>query len=167
MTHDELVKLAAAWLKRKRCSVIVTELTGGASEQADAIGWYGTFTTIIEAKASYGDYRADQQKHFRFVPEMGLGDFRYYIIPRELLEKVEPSLSDKWGLLVVKDGKVAKIKDSEYFEEHNLRGETGILLSVIKRISEVKEPFRGANIVCYKYKSSDNPKATLFVEEEE
>ena len=111
MTHDELVQRAAKWLRNSakvpyhhnpdkrqdaHCRTVLTEQCGG-SEIPDAIGWFhGSGSILIECKASRSDFLADRKKpHRRYG--FSLGDYRYYMSPRNLLKKEE--IPDGWGLL--------------------------------------------------------------------
>ncbi len=131
MTHAELVEKAGAWLRRQGCAVVVTELVSGP-ETADALGWRGTLSTLIECKATRADFLRDRKKFFRQHQEQGMGHERYYLAPRGLIEPDE--LPTRWGLLVVGDtGKVRKAVTSAV-QPSCERHEISILLSCIRRI---------------------------------
>ena len=168
MTHDELVERAAKWLRKtKKCSVVLTELTGGGSEIADAIGWYVGYSILVEAKASLSDFRSDRKKWFRQRPKEGLGCERYYIVPEDIAETVFSELPDGWGLLVCREDKTKMVCGFEGYyaghKSHNLEAEIYILLSIIKRIAGTRQPFEGVNINCYRYDGSKSPRASLHV----
>lgn len=102
MTHDDLVKLAAHWLRVTRKMVVVaTEAQGySTSEFPDAIGWDRKGNSIlIECKTSVEDFRRDANKHFRRTPSMGMGLQRYYLTPPGLLLGRHGQLPERWGLL--------------------------------------------------------------------
>ena len=168
MTRDELVQRAATWLRKtKKCSVVLTELTGGGGEIADAIGWYVGYSILVEAKASVSDFRSDRKKWFRQRPREGLGSERYYIVPEEIAQTVADELPDGWGLLICKEKKIIVEREFQGYyaghKSHNLEGEVYILLSIIKRIAGTRQPFEGVNINCYRYDGSENPRASLHV----
>ena len=172
MTHDELVKRAAEWLRKtKRCSVVLTELTAGYPETPDAIGWYCLYSILVEAKVSINDFRSDKKKFFRIYPEQGMGCERYFIVPEEIADVVLAELPDGWGLLICKENKIVVERGFKGYyashEAHNMRSEVATLLSIIKRIAGSREPFDGVNINCYKYESVENPRASLYVTTEE
>lgn len=172
MTHDELVERAATWLRKtKKCSVVLTELTGGYNEIADVIGWYWAYSILIEAKTSMSDFRTDKKKRFRQTPKTGMGCERYYIVPEDMAESVIAELPDGWGLLVCRGKEIIVECGFEGYyashENHNVLAEVAVLLSIIKRIAGSRKPFDGVNINCYKYESSKNPRATLHVDLDE
>lgn len=109
-THNELCKKAVSWLKRSHsaggcgCPNAFSEVKSGSNggEIADAIGIKtaaGAETIVVEAKASRSDFLADKKKPFRVKPELGMGNYRYFICPEGLISVDE--LPDKWGLLYV------------------------------------------------------------------
>lgn len=55
-------------------------------------------TIVLEAKVSRADFLKDAQKEFRANPDLGMGDFRYYICPPNLI-KEEELHGTKWGLI--------------------------------------------------------------------
>jgi hypothetical protein len=165
MTHADLVKFAAAWLKnQKRCSIVASELVFGGWENPDVIGWNGWESWVIEAKISVSDFRADQKKSFRNLAGRGLGIRRYYIVPLDLRDKILPGLPDGWGLLTVKDGRggVVVCKPSSTFA-NNWQYEILCLSSIIRRIA-MRQPLRGVNVRCYTFQSESEPRAELHVE---
>lgn len=93
------------------CGIVLTEV-GGAylGEIPDAIGFRTDGTSIlIECKASRNDFFREQfEKASRRVPMLGLGQQRYYMAERGLLDISE--LPEGWGLLEIypKQVRVAK-----------------------------------------------------------
>jgi len=162
MTHDELVERAAIWLKKEH-PIVVTEMTSGARETPDAIGWSSWGSVIIEAKASINDFRADHEKFFRKYPEYGMGRLRYFIVPKELENTLKDNLPSGWGLLVCKGNRIYQIIKSEVFE-NNWKEEMILLGSIIRRIASNSQPFRGVNVRCYTYESDVIPRASLHVD---
>jgi hypothetical protein len=153
LTHSDLVKVAASWLKRK-CSVVLTELVT-TGETADAIGWQGTNSTVIECKVSRSDFAADRNKVFRRESWMGVGMKRYYLTPKGLLSPSE--IPEQWGLLEVWDCGVCVVRESERFKEVNGRHEIGMLLSALRRVGH-NAP-KTVSIKCYSIESKNT--ATL------
>lgn len=95
--HADLVHRAQEWLY-KRCDYVVTEMSGySIREEADAIGWKGGASTLVECKASRSDFHADKRKPFREFPEQGMGNYRYYMTPPKLI--VADELPPNWGLI--------------------------------------------------------------------
>jgi hypothetical protein len=101
--HAQLVRIARNWLAgSQRCRVIVCEHQGGCNEEPDAIAWRTqpntcrTESILVECKASRADFFADQKKWHRIYRD-GLGDLRWYLTPRGLLDVGE--VPDGWGLI--------------------------------------------------------------------
>ena len=155
LNHNRLVKLAAKWL-RARHSVVITEMAV-YPEEADAIGWKAEVTTLIECKMSRADFLADQKKMFRRMPDTGMGDYRYFLAPRGIINRDD--LPVGWGLLEVGDrGGVRR-------DQHPLRlaknhgAETRVLLSCLRRIGANAPD--GVSISTYNYETKN--RATLGV----
>ena len=162
-THAELVKRAFAWLKKKRCSIVASELVTGGVETPDVIGWHGIESILVEAKISISDFRADQKKIFRMAGR-GMGMRRYYIVPSELLDKILPLLPEGWGLLVAQGRNSVRVERHSGYFENDLRRELLFMSSVIRRIAMREEPLKGINVRCYTVQSESEPRAELFVE---
>lgn len=145
MTHSDLIKIAAAWLRKKRHSVIITDMSSAAQETPDAIGWGGgSQSTLIEAKASRADFLADKWKPWRRDPERGMGNCRYYITSPGIIKIDE--LPPKWGLLEVTGEKV-RIKVTAGRQKSNQLAENRLLISAIRRVGNNPPP--GLSVQCY------------------
>lgn len=167
MTHAELVKRAFGWLKNKRrCSIVASELVTGGMEHPDAIGWDGWISTLVEAKISVSDFRADQKKTFR-QPGRGMGFYRYYIVPRDLVDVILPIMPDGWGLLSCGVRQKLVVERASGVFTVDKDREILFLSSVIRRIAMRDEPLKGINVRCYTYQSETQPKAELFIEQDE
>ena len=141
LTHDQLVKQAFSYLKMvDGCKVMFKERKASTREEPDAIGFSGSFSTLIECKASVSDFLADKQKCFRAKPEDGMGYNRYYMAPVGLLSPNQ--MPQGWGLLEVYEKesrhpsyrKIVKTVDSDRFIERNQSAEVSYLVSAIRRI---------------------------------
>lgn len=140
-SHSDLVAVAARWLLKTNykngfcmggpCPIVVTELVTQAFEQPDALGWHSGRTILVEVKVSRSDFFADAKKPFRMNPEMGLGQWRWYLCPEEMLKPEE--MPDKWGLLWATESGRVKIKKDPEFQKSNRDAEAHILISVIRR----------------------------------
>ena len=122
-THADLVTVAAEWLwkscklptgqasgsatYRVRCAVVITEMGSNAWEEPDAIGWTSGSSILVECKASRSDFRSDAAKPYRRNPETGMGEFRYYLTPKGLLDLDE--IPPRWGLIEY-DGKLVRMR---------------------------------------------------------
>lgn len=118
-THEQLVEVAARWLRKSRgCSVVLAELVSALPEIPDAIGWRcSDWSILIECKTSRADFRKDAKKLFRtgdtssLNPSeagyfVGVGQERYYLAPKGMLSYTE--LPTGWGLLEW-DGKRVRV----------------------------------------------------------
>jgi hypothetical protein len=156
LTHKQLVEYAARWLRNKH-PVIVTELAT-IGEEADAIGFYRGFTTLVECKVSRSDFLSDGRKYFRRHPENGIGDYRYYMAPRGLIAVQEIPAS--WGLLEIHGSRVFMKQKAVSHACANRSNERGILISVLQRIGQT--PVQGVSIRCYVYDTKN--RATVRIE---
>ncbi len=143
ITHEQLVEAAKRWLWRK-CSVVITEMAHGSGEEPDAIGWHDLRCILIECKASVADFRADELKHFRICPELGMGQLRYYCAPKGMLSPVV--MPPAWGLLAW-DGKRMEVVREANPVESNRRGEISLLLSALRRTGAFAPS--GVSVKCY------------------
>lgn len=158
ITHDALVSLAARWLRSRGHTVVATEVVSGR-ETADAIGWKGTHSTLIECKTSRSDFLADGKKFFRRHPERGMGSVRYYLAPKGLIDIRE--LPARWGLIEVVDGRTrVKYQSSGMAQERDAREEIATLLSCIRRIGNGMDA--ACSVKAYTYETQAT--ATLGVE---
>lgn len=160
MTHAELVDVARRYLLRRH-SVVTTEC-GSIDENPDAIGWRGGISTLIECKASIGDYYADGSKHFRREPEFGCGDYRYYLTPKGL---IKGKLRDGWGLLETTGRHVSVVKKAELFPVVNKRHELRLMASAMRRIGQTCPP--GVSVKAYYIHTADRASLSIDLEIEE
>ena len=117
MSHTDLVERAIRWLKNsQRCRLVMSEsYSWYVGETPDVIGWYGHAVSIlIECKTSRADFCRDRRKYFRRMPHRGLGVYRYYMTPKDLLSPDE--LPYKWGLLEIRGKIVRKVKEAKAFD---------------------------------------------------
>ncbi|ADW76549.1 hypothetical protein Rahaq_4974 (plasmid) [Rahnella aceris] len=110
ITHGELCIIAERFLRNNGFKVafhdrfIAAVSTG---EQPDALAFRNLASCLIEAKVSRSDFLADRKKRFRVNPELGMGDWRFFICEPGLISIEE--LPEGWGLLHVKNGRVYKV----------------------------------------------------------
>jgi hypothetical protein len=152
MTHDDLVKRAVKWLKgqyagklpdgtmwrKSGCGVAVPELVSFATEQPDAIGWYGgNGSFLVECKVSRSDFLADRKKVHRNIGCAGL--YRFYLCPPEMISPDE--LPDKWGLLWAYDRKIKILAAPSENANRCLHAEVCMMYSLLRRV-EVRGQLR-------------------------
>lgn len=100
MTHGELVAMASKWLKDFGCGVVFDDnfvARTQSGEKPDALGFKSNVSLLIECKATRSDFLADRNKKFRKNPELGVGDWRFYLCPAGLIKPDE--IPQGWGLL--------------------------------------------------------------------
>ena len=145
MTHKEDCDIAYKWLLN-RCGFAFNELSAATSwgEIPDAIGFKGWGeSTLVEVKTSRADFLRDKKKIFRIHPERGMGTFRFYLCPKDLI-KIE-DLPDNWGLIYVNEKGKARIKHNPYntkggnhwrggFTEKCRKSETQMMYSALRRL---------------------------------
>lgn len=119
ITHRELCLLAAKWLKKDlRCTISIHE-PKGIKENPDAIGWRYSWgnaanegSVLVECKTSRADFKKDFSKAFRQNPDIGIGNWRYYMCPTDLIKPEE--IPDKWGLIYVNEKRKLKVVKHPY-----------------------------------------------------
>jgi len=119
MTHGELVKRAAIWLRgSQRCKPVFTEQNCWAtSESPDAFGINNKGSIVVECKASAEDFRADRRKSFRQKPEDGMGRLRYYFAPEGVITDAMLDTMPGWGLVEVVGRSVRVRRESAVFRQ--------------------------------------------------
>jgi len=143
MTHQQLVRLAEQWLrKRYRCGIVLSEQSCASGETPDVIGWKGSCrSVVIECKISRADFFADQEKSFRQQPEKGMGCERFYFVPRGLIKVAE--LPPGWGLLECSGREISmavKPRRQSQRTEVGLKWEMNLLLASLRRVEVRIEP---------------------------
>jgi len=76
MRHAKLIEAAIAWLRRRRCGIVLSEQGCASGEMPDAMGWKGKcHSLLVECKVSRADFLADGERAFHQVSLEQL--FRY------------------------------------------------------------------------------------------
>ena len=162
-SHAGLVRLASQWL-RTRCPVIITEIAT-TGEEPDAIGFGGPHDSVlIECKASRADFLRDKKKHFRQLPENGLGALRYYLAPEGIITKED--LPDRWGLLVPTNvPRTLKTIVKPILQTRNIAAEQRILISAFRRLgNEIGKQTEAIGMSIKFYTMPTTNRATLGIE---
>ncbi len=137
MTHAELVRAAADWVRRRRYRVVLEDVQATCvSEQPDCIGWKTNGASIlVECKSSRSDFLRDRKKSWRRDAERGMGYERYYAVS-SLSVTGHDYDAGGWGLLLVTGRKVVVLKKSGPFTKRNERAERALLVSAVCRVTE-------------------------------
>ncbi|AUR81135.1 hypothetical protein Ares1_0007 [Vibrio phage Ares1] len=115
--HGKLCEIGRKWALRAPSSkggnmhLAFTEIgCNTTKEHPDVFALHSSGETIVlEAKASRSDFLADKRKAFRQDPDQGMGDFRYYICPKDVV-KEEDLQGTQWGLIWVSPGGMCTVK---------------------------------------------------------
>lgn len=169
LTHDRLVEISRNWLA-SRSPVAISEISSGAGESPDCIAFcvslkngkahVGFGSVLIECKVSKSDYYADQNKYCRICHDRGMGDYRFYMAPKGLID-VE-KLPCNWGLLEVNGtGKVKMVKVAER-QESDKNKEIALLVSTLRRLRIAD----GNHVSIKKYTYETKNKACLVINSE-
>lgn len=113
VTHSTLVTLAAEYLS-KRMPVVLPEFFSHNRELPDVIGFKNDYSVVYEIKVTRSDYLSDKNKYFRRNPEKGMGDRRYYVVPKGLVAPEE--LPNGWGLIYLYPSGIMREIKSSYIQ---------------------------------------------------
>ena len=148
MNHDTLVARAERWLKNSatipdsygtkpynvRCPVVLANFVSSSWEVPDAIGWCygGSVSILVECKVSRADFFADAKKPFRQRPQSGMGIYRYFFAPPNILSVSD--LPPLWGLIEQRGRSVDIIRLAERHREFHRVHEMKMLWSALRRV---------------------------------
>lgn len=142
-THNDLVDIGYRWVM-SRCSFAFKELVTINQEVPDVIGFNSNGSFLLEAKVSRSDFLSDKKKHFRLYGFMGMGDWRFFITPKNLISIDE--IPEGWGLIEVNEKNKAKVVHNPFGKgniydrwirnEKNERAEKLVLISALRRLEE-------------------------------
>lgn len=141
--HDDLCIRAARFLKSNGFGVVFDDryqAATGSGELPDAIGFRNGVSCLIEVKVSRADFLADRKKHFRVKPNLGMGDWRFYLCPKDLISPDE--VPNGWGLLYATKKQIKRIKgfppNSQWFNckpfESNKQAECDFMYGALRRM---------------------------------
>ena len=157
LKHSDLVEKARRWLRARGCGVIITEMTSGAGQEPDAIGWTPGYSILIECKANRADFLRDKKKiHHRSGKSMG--ERRFYLAPEGIIKREEVPVN--WGLLEAR-GRGVSIRSSPagFNKEKNIKGEIILLVSAIRRIKGVMP--KGTSVKAYVHQTGCRATVTI------
>lgn len=165
LTHKELSEMGARWCKKAAsqhghgCNIAIVE--GCANkENADVIGFRHSNpakgSVLIEVKVSRADFLADKKKPHRKTSSEGMGKWRYFLCPENLITPKDLKNYPKWGLLYgYPNGRIKVIvgpllekpnwkerteKLNEFaFDEYNFVNEQILLIKSLTRFEELDD----------------------------
>jgi hypothetical protein len=137
MDHKEMVSKAAKWLLgTKRCGFVFTEFSPWiCNEVPDAIGWDNrkARSYLVECKVSRADFPGDAEKPFRKRPRRGMGNYRYYMVPKDLVRPEE--IPPKWGLLYAFPKIVKVVMEPQLYDDPKIAAnEWPLLCAALRRV---------------------------------
>lgn len=153
ITHDSLCLQAEKFLSKNGFGVVFHDkfrAITSTGEQPDCLGFRNGVSCLIECKVSRADFLADSKKRFRVDPTTGLGDYRFFLVPKGLIKLEE--LPAGWGLLETDGKKIYKTYGwtTNWFANKpftgNKQGECDYLYSALRRMvlrGHFKEVYEG------------------------
>lgn len=188
--HRWLCEIGAKFLKRPEsanghgCHFAIIE-PSCYGENPDVFGirhganGFSVGTVLIEAKTSRSDFLADRKKPHRMQPETGIGKWRYYICPTDLIKPKD--LPEKWGLIYVNErghcnivaGAMAVPKD-KYISEYGMskgkpqyfRNNTKVIESFAAHTFHERHIQNELNLLVMALARLDDPEAILYMQRE-
>jgi hypothetical protein len=100
ITHDFLCLQAEKWLSKQGFGVVFHDkfkANTSTGEQPDCLGFRSGLSLLLECKTSRSDFIADRKKKFRADSSLGMGDWRFMLAPKGLIDFREIPIG--WGLL--------------------------------------------------------------------
>ena len=101
MNHDYLVERGEYWLKNSLgCNITFNDKFRpniSNREQPDVFGIKSGKTILLECKSDRKDFLKDKNKKVRKMLDLGMGDFRYYLCPPNVI--LPDDISNGFGLL--------------------------------------------------------------------
>jgi hypothetical protein len=141
MNHDDLlypsIDLLSIPGKKWKCSNSFCNLKSIGNEIPDCLGFACGFTSIVEVKVSRSDFFADKKKPFRQRPHEGVGNYRFYLTPPDLIHATE--LPNLWGLAEYNPAnkKIIIIKNP-LAQDSNTRLELAMATTIIRKSNSAK-----------------------------
>ena len=120
-THLDLCNMASKLLMRNGYSVILQEVVSMANEQPDVLAFKNTASVMFEIKVSRSDFLVDRKKYWRRKEERGMGNYRYYVTPKGLVDKKE--IPQGWGLIEFDDSGNESFVVGNNLSYHSLFGD--------------------------------------------
>ena len=169
--HSDLCLLAYKFLKANNFGVVFRDgfkAFTSTGEQPDALGFRSNTSCLIEVKVSRADFLADRKKPFRIDPALGVGKWRFYLSPPDVISIQD--LPPGWGLLTVISGRVKKVSGwppnsqwnkAPFSDQTNTIAEQEIMYSALRRmqihghLDSIYDGLYGRCSVCHSLLTSD------------
>lgn len=134
--HGDLCEKGAKWLKKHHenvtvpnCSIVAVELSSPITKEIpDVVGWCSWCSVMLEIKVSKFDFIKDKNKFAR-SEEQGVGEFRYYLCPENLIKPEE--LPENYGLLYDSEEGIQIVKVATR-QSTNLLAERNMLTTLVR-----------------------------------
>jgi hypothetical protein len=141
MTHKELVEKGKKWLRSQNgknwnCPVTFGELVAAGAEIPDVMGISSNGTAMIECKRTRADFKKDRKKYARTFQQFGMGNYRFYMCPTDLIKPEE--VPEDWGLIYVSEKGRAKLIVKPKWQRTHLKYEHAYMYSIIRRLYNAK-----------------------------
>jgi len=141
--HDLLCIRASKFLQNNGFAVSFDDRFEAAvdtGERPDALGFRNGVSCLIEVKVSRSDFLADKKKRFRQNPSLGMGDWRFYLSPPDVVRVND--LPEGWGLLHATSKQIRKVHgwppNTQWYSAKptcaNKQAECDYLYSALRRI---------------------------------
>jgi hypothetical protein len=168
MTHSTLIALCSRWLLRHKFAVTaITECqVKCTSEVPDVLAFKPTGqSAMFEIKVDRSDFKADAKKSFRKKPDRGLGLYRYYVTPDNLVSPDE--VPEGWGLLWFResDGRCIQKLPSKKFLKRDHHAESAILVSALRRVGNLIKDGMAIGVSCKAYVVPTVGRTSIYVPE--
>lgn len=139
-SHSFLVDIGAVWLHKKasniyyRCQFVCKEFNAqGTNEIPDIFGLRPNNNVLIEVKVSRSDFLHDFKKDGRNDEKLQLGNYRFYLVPKNLVKPDE--IPNKWGLLEFDGKDIEMAKKPEKVEGCDYAA-SAIYYSILRRTNK-------------------------------
>lgn len=143
--HNELCFKASKFLMNNGFTVAFDdrlEAATGSGEIPDALGFRNGVSCLIEVKVTRSDFLSDHKKRFRVDPSLGMGDWRFYLSPPDVVQVHD--LPDGWGLLHSVGKRIMKVAgwpaNTQWGSNKpfvsNKQSECDLLYSALRRIKK-------------------------------
>lgn len=141
--HDQLCIRGRRFLENNGFTVAFDDRFQAAvdtGERPDALGFRNGVSCLIEVKVTRADFLADKKKRFRQDTTIGMGDWRFFLSPPDIISIDD--LPVGWGLLHASAKQIRKVHgwppNTQWYRgkpfSANKQAECDYLYSALRRI---------------------------------